>query len=228
MAVILTKLKLSLLLLLMSLFLASWASSSGKVPPICHRFECTPYDVIHVGDGYEIRHYNSNVWVSTPFIKDTSFVEATRTGFGWIFDYVQGKNDYKQKIEMTAPIVTEVAPCYGGLCVSTFEVNFYMPKKNHANPPPTSDLVVGRSKPVYAAARKVSGYVRDFNVGEEAAALKASIAGTEWLYAIEKSNRSGYGSVYCVAQYNNPFEYESKVNEVFYLFDDLENGSHSI
>ncbi|KAI9083121.1 hypothetical protein K1719_034854 [Acacia pycnantha] len=159
MAAIVTKLNFSLLLL--SLFLASSASSFAKVPPTCNFIECPSYDVVHAGDGNEIRRYNSTV-----------------------------KNDYNQKIEMTAPVVTEVAPSDGPSSDYLFVVSFYVPRKNQANPPPASSVIVGRVKPVYdAAVRKFSGFVRDNNVGEQVAALKASIAGTEWSSAIEKSQR---------------------------------------
>lgn len=49
--------------------------------PTCSHIECPSYDVIHVGNGYEIRRYNSTVWASTSPIQDISLVEATRTGF---------------------------------------------------------------------------------------------------------------------------------------------------
>ncbi|XP_028755370.1 heme-binding protein 2 [Neltuma alba] len=222
MAWTLAKLNLSLLL---SLFLAS-ASSFANVPPTCHRIECPSYDVIHVGDGYEIRHYNSTVWASPYPFQDISVVEATKTGFLRLFDYIQGKNDYKQKIEMTAPVVTEVAPKDGLSGESIFVVSFYVPEKNQGNPPPAEGVVVGTSKPVYAAVRQFSGFVRDSNVDEEVAALKASIAGTEWSSAIKKSHRGGHGSGYCVAQYNAPFEFDDRVNEIWFLFD-MENGRHS-
>ncbi|KAE9454965.1 hypothetical protein C3L33_13133, partial [Rhododendron williamsianum] len=50
-------------------------------PPSCSRIECPSYDVVHVGNGYEIRRYNSTAWASTSPIEDISLVEATRTGF---------------------------------------------------------------------------------------------------------------------------------------------------
>lgn len=50
-------------------------------PPGCTRIECPGYDVIQSGNGYEIRRYNTSVWMSTSPIQDISLVEATRTGF---------------------------------------------------------------------------------------------------------------------------------------------------
>ncbi|XP_028755372.1 heme-binding protein 2-like [Neltuma alba] len=222
MAATLSKLKLSLLL---SLLLTS-VSSLAKVPLTCKRIECPSYEVIHQGNGFEIRRYNSTAWASTSPIQDISLVQATRTGFRRLFDYIQGKNNYKQKIEMTAPVITEVSPIDGPFCESSFVVSFFVPKKNQANPPTAKDLHVQRWKPLYAAVRQFGGFVRDSTVGEEAAALKASIAGTKWSSAIEESHRAGHASVYTVAQYNDPLEYDNRVNEIWFLFD-LENGRQS-
>ncbi|XP_002530132.2 heme-binding protein 2 [Ricinus communis] len=195
--------------------------SIGTYPPTCNRIECPLYDVIEVGNGYEIRSYNSTAWMSTSSIQDISLVDATRTGFLQLFDYIQGKNSYGQQIEMTAPVITEVLPSDGPFCESSFTVSFYIPKENQANPPPAKGLHVQRWKQTYAAVRQFSGFVTDSNVGEEAAALQASIADTKWAAAIEKSHDAAdrTTSVYTVAQYNSPFEFDSRVNEIWMLFD---------
>lgn len=65
-----------------------------------------------------------------------------------------------------------------------------------------------------------------FKCWVEAAALRASIAGTEWSSAIDKSHRAGHASVYTVAQYNDPFEYEN-VNEIWFLFE-MESERHAM
>ncbi|XWS10795.1 hypothetical protein CRYUN_Cryun38cG0028300 [Craigia yunnanensis] len=59
----------------------------------------------------------------------------------------------------------------------------------------------------------------DYNVGEEAAALQASLEGTAWSAAIEKTQKADTTSVYTVAQYNSPFEFNDRVNEIWMLFD---------
>lgn len=50
-------------------------------PPTCNRIECPSYDVIHTGNGFEIRRYNSTMWVSTQLIDDISLVHAGNTAF---------------------------------------------------------------------------------------------------------------------------------------------------
>ncbi|KAF3442286.1 hypothetical protein FNV43_RR16202 [Rhamnella rubrinervis] len=215
--------KLSLLLSLLSnLNGGLWPDTTHKsfevFPPTCNRIECPSFDTVHAGNGFEIRRYNSTVWMSTSPIQDISLVQATRTGFLQLFDYIQGKNKYEEKIEMTAPVITQVAPSDGPFCESSFVVSFYVPKKNQGNPAPAEGLHAQRWKPTYVALRQFSGFVTDSNVGEEAAALEASLAGTVWSTAIEKS-RASQASVYTVAQYNSPFEFDNRVNEIWFPFD---------
>ncbi|KAG8502286.1 hypothetical protein CXB51_002205 [Gossypium anomalum] len=214
--------KLSLLLSLLSNigFLPETSKNNvGIFPPTCNRIECPSFDLIEVGNGYEIRRYNSTIWVTTSPIQDISLVEATRTGFLQLFDYIQGKNKYKQQIEMTAPVITEVLPSDGPFCESSFRISFYLPKVNQANPPPAEGLHIQKRKSTYFAVRQFSGFVTDYNVGMEAAALEASLADTVWSPAIKKSQKDETTSVYLVAQYNSPFEFSGRVNEIWMLVD---------
>ncbi|GLT25040.1 hypothetical protein SLA2020_001950 [Shorea laevis] len=191
----------------------------GLFPPTCTRIECPNFEIIHQGNGFEIRRYNHTEWIETSPIQEISLVQATRQGFLQLFDYIQGKNEYQQEIEMTAPVLTKVSPGDGPLCESTFSISFYIPKQNQANPPPAEGLHVRSWKPIFAAVRQFSGFVTDSNVGEEAAALQASLVGTVWGDAIAKSQGAGATSGYTVAQYNSPFEFENRVNEIWFLFD---------
>lgn len=120
---------------------------------------------------------------------------------------------------MTGPVITEVSPSDGPLCESSFAVSFYVPKKNQADPAPAEGLHAQRWKPRYVALRQFSGFVNDYNVGEEAAALEASLDGTVWAAAVEKSRHDGQASAYTVAQYNSPFEFRNRVNEIWFPFD---------
>ena len=120
---------------------------------------------------------------------------------------------------MIAPVITKILPSDGPFCESSFTVKFYVPKVNQANPPPAEGLHVQRWKSTYVAIRQFSGFVTDYNVGEEAAALQASLEGTAWSAAIEKTRKADATSVYTVAQYNSPFEFSDKVNEICILFD---------
>lgn len=219
--------KLSMLLSLLSdVKLASWpeawtqkeADAVGGFPPQCTRIECPTYDVVHSGDDYEIRVYNSSMWATTSPIDDISFVDGTLTGFLQLFNYIQGQNDYNQQIEMTAPVLTEIAPSDGPFCESSFLVSFYVPKKNQADPPPAKGITTQKWGPTYVAVRQFGGFVTDLGIGVEAAALSASLSGTVWSDAIKKSHAGEITTVYTVAQYNSPFEFDNRVNEIWFKF----------
>ncbi|KAL0904473.1 hypothetical protein M5K25_026594 [Dendrobium thyrsiflorum] len=73
--------------------------------------------------------------------------------------------------------------------------------------------------------RQFTGFVSDTDVGVEAAALYSSIAGSRWASAIDKSRKAYSTSPYTVAQYNSPFEYTDRVNEIWMLFDEEDSSS---
>ncbi|KAK9086022.1 hypothetical protein Sjap_026433 [Stephania japonica] len=194
-------------------------------PPSCNRIECPKFDVIEANNGYEIRSYESPMWMSTAPIDDISFVNATRTGFLQLFDYIQGKNKYHQKIEMTAPVLTQVSPSNGPFCATSFVVCFYIPKENQANPPPAQGLHVQKWGNTLAAVRQFSGFVKDYDIAEETAALYASLEGSKWFEAIRKSPTADPTTSYTVAQYNSPFEFDNRVNEIWLFLDVKDNVS---
>lgn len=69
---------LSLFLTILSVSLFGVLS---EIPSSCKHLECPGYNVIHVGNDFEIRCYNSTVWISTSPIDSASLVDATRVGF---------------------------------------------------------------------------------------------------------------------------------------------------
>ncbi|MCD9643865.1 hypothetical protein HAX54_031717 [Datura stramonium] len=216
--------KLCLFLVIVSKLCNGYSTKLDFYPPSCQRIECPNYELIQSGKDYEIRLYNSPMWTSTAPIDDISLYSATRTGFFRLFDYIQGKNSYQEIIEMTAPVITQVKPSDGPLCASSFVVSFYVPKKNQPNPPPAKGLHVQKWGKTYVAVRQFSGFVADEDVPKEAAALSASIAGTEWAAAVDKSQAADNTTIYTVAQYNSPFEFKNRVNEIWFTFD-LDNAA---
>ncbi|CAM0880360.1 unnamed protein product [Alopecurus aequalis] len=206
-----------LVLLAAAVILAVGAGAA--VPPSCERIECPGYDVVDGANGFEIRRYTDAMWVSTAPIEDISFVDATRSGFLQLFNYIQGKNAYNETIEMTAPVLTRVAPSDGPFCASSFVVSFYVPAKNQANPPPAEGLEVQKwAGTRYAAVRRFGGFVADSDIGEQAALLDASLQGTKWAASVSDGGSATPVS-YTVAQYNSPFEFSGRVNEIWMLFD---------
>ncbi|KAJ4820731.1 Heme-binding protein 2 [Rhynchospora pubera] len=206
-------------------FLVASTCALKSVPPTCERIECPSYDVVDQGNGFEIRRYNSTEWMSTAPIEDISFVEATRTGFLQLFDYIQGKNTNNETIEMTGPVITQVSPSDGPFCASSFVVSFYVPKKNQADPPLADGLHLQKWGPTYAAVRQFSGFVSDDSLGEEAYALYSSLQGSNWASAVDQGRKADPTSAYTVAQYNSPFEFTGRVNEIWMLFSQASSNT---
>ncbi|XP_020231155.1 heme-binding protein 2 [Cajanus cajan] len=194
---------------LLSLLLVSLLGVKAEVPQACSNYECPTYDVIEVKKDYEIRRYNSTVWISSDPIEDTSVVEATKTGVKRLFSYIHGNNSQKKEIKMTSPVATEVSNGSGGK--SSYVVSFYVPKVNQGNIPTADGLSVQRWKTKYAVVKQFGGFVRESVVADQVNALKASIAGTKWSTKLPKS--------FTVAQYNAPFELFHRVNEIWFLYD---------
>jgi len=68
-------------LVLTTFIVATFFSVEGKIPESCKKYECPTYNVTEMGKDYEIRSYNSPVWISTSPVQDNSLVAATRKGF---------------------------------------------------------------------------------------------------------------------------------------------------
>ncbi|GMH24240.1 hypothetical protein Nepgr_026083 [Nepenthes gracilis] len=204
------------LTLVVSLFLGRLWGGGAAVPPPCSKIECPTYTVVYVGNGFEIRRYDS-LWMSTSTIQGFSFLAGTQTGFTQLFNYIQGDNNEKKKIEMTAPVLTQITPSDGPFCESSFVVSFYVPEANQANPPLAKGLHTQNWVHKYAAVRQFGGFASDIGVAMEAAALETSLTGSSWYNVIKKS-RNGT-SVYTVAQYNSPFDFFNRINEILFIFD---------
>ncbi|CAA7036982.1 unnamed protein product [Microthlaspi erraticum] len=197
---------------------APWNPSMGMRPGTCDRYECPAYTLVDTGYGFEIRMYDSAVWMSTAPIPAPSMTQATKTGFQRLLSYIKGNNKSKTKMNMTAPVMTQATPGK-----SIYTVSFYVAKKNQENPPRANGLHVKQWKPTYVAVRQVGGYVTDDVAKTEAAALMTSLTvvsnnGTVWIGAIEKSK--GKSPEFLIADYNSPStQTTARVNEILVPFN---------
>ncbi|KAK4763627.1 hypothetical protein SAY87_013065 [Trapa incisa] len=210
------------LLLAFSLAVALGLGSSAatpvyRIPDNCKRLECPSYTVVHSQADFEIRRYQSVLWMSTPPLNSTSYTDATGRGFSMLFSYIQGKNSKGAVIEMTAPVMVDVEPSTGPFCNSSFAVHLYMPKQYQQGKPPLSSEVIPTRLPVhrYAAVRRFGGFMNDSNIAPQVSLLRTSLKGSPWQASLAKTRGGGY----TLAGYNSPFEYKNRVNEVLLWFD---------
>lgn len=115
---------------------------------------------------------------------------------------------------MTAPVLTSIVPGAGPLHSSAYFVRFYLPTKFQSTPPtplPELNLKSYTWNSHYIAVRKFSGFARDTNIVKEAEKLATSLSRSPW--ANSTSAESSYA--YSIAQYNSPFRFIGRVNEVW-------------
>ncbi|XP_004508887.1 uncharacterized protein [Cicer arietinum] len=172
--------------------------------------ESPQYTIIHSESEFEIRLYESSVWMSAPAI-DISFEKATWNGFHRLFQFTQCANLNFSRIRMTSPVLTTMVPETGPLGSQGYYVSLYLPVKFQDNPPvPLPELNI---KPYdfdshCVAVRKFSGFAKDERIVKEAEKLDRSLSRSPW--GESKSQRG-----YSIAQYNTPFRIVKRKNEVW-------------
>jgi hypothetical protein len=62
------------------------------------------YQIVQQDGEYSIRHYDP-VMMAEVSIKKESYDKSTSKAFGFLFNYISGANQSKQKISMTAPVL---------------------------------------------------------------------------------------------------------------------------
>ncbi|KAL6204982.1 hypothetical protein ACLB2K_022248 [Fragaria x ananassa] len=115
---------------------------------------------------------------------------------------------------MTAPVLTSIVPGAGPLHSSAYFVRFFLPVKFQASPPtplPELNLKPYTWDSRYIAVRKFSGFARDSNIMQEAQKLATSLSRSPWANCTSEESSSAYS----IAQYNSPFKFIGRVNEVW-------------
>ncbi|XP_031474816.1 uncharacterized protein LOC116247011 [Nymphaea colorata] len=176
--------------------------------------ESPQFTLIHSESEFEIRLYRESSWMSA-LVQDISFEKSTRGGFHRLFQYIQGANLNFSRIPMTAPVLTSIVPGSGPLYSSGYIVRFYLPTKFQETPPlplPELDLQEEKWEGRCVAVRKFSGFARDSNIVKEAQSLATSLGRSPW------ANSTTFDEdkyAYSIAQYNSPFRFIGRTNEVW-------------
>ncbi|XP_021292368.1 heme-binding protein 2-like [Herrania umbratica] len=179
---------------------------------LCRSTESPPYEVLHVESDFEIRHYRDATWMSAT-VRDLSFQKATLFGFHRLFQFIEGANLNWSRIAMTSPVVTSLVPGAGPLHSSAYAVRFYLPAKFQDCPPtplPELNLEPYAWKSHYVAVREFSGFATDDSVLREAAKLATSLSLSPWANCTTDSDY-----IYSIAQYDPPFRFIGRVNELW-------------
>uniref|UniRef100_A0A8B9HCD9 Heme binding protein 2 n=1 Tax=Astyanax mexicanus TaxID=7994 RepID=A0A8B9HCD9_ASTMX len=161
------------------------------------------------GQDYEVRTYQQTNWVSTT-VTEMDQDSALNTGFNRLFKYIQGNNEKKVKVEMTAPVTCMINPGEGPACESSFSVSFYVPEEHQADPPKPSapEIFVENRKEFTVFVRTYGGFANTQNTNEELQKL------------IESLKRDGMAfkeAPYYRVGYDSPFKLVNRRNEVWLI-----------
>ena len=184
-----------------------------RSPPwFCHGLQCPRYKLLNQSEGYETRRIKATRWVTTD-VEACSLALATGTGFQRLFAYISGANAEQKKIEMTAPVLTHVAPGAGPFCKSKYSVSFYVGEAGMPAPKPNSEDVYVRdadAATLFVASR--GGFVvDDYSVASLANGLKEALERD----GIEPHPRHGSEQGFFVAGYDPPFRLSDRHTEVW-------------
>ncbi|GFO23157.1 heme-binding protein 2 [Plakobranchus ocellatus] len=160
---------------------------------------------------YEERKYPAGKWVSTTE-KNMSHKDATSAAFRRLFKYIQGENQEKQNVEMTAPVTTKVIPGEGPNCESTFTMSFYIPSEHQEKPPkPINPAVFVEERPEQTVFVSTFG-----GFGDDEKWIKQ---GQELSKAIGDESKYVTDFYYTVG-YDAPFKLVGRRNEVWFVKKD--------
>uniref|UniRef100_A0A8C5QFX2 Heme-binding protein 1 n=2 Tax=Leptobrachium leishanense TaxID=445787 RepID=A0A8C5QFX2_9ANUR len=177
--------------------------SSGLQSPTCTALE-------NEGSEYETRQYEAAKWVSTGIGTLNDWDSVTGSGFMRLFNYIQGNNEKKVKIDMTVPVTTFIQPGEGPACESSLTMSFFIPNEHQEEPPKPSDVnVFIEERP------QMTVYVRTFGGFTNAAKSQEQLLLLS--ESLKKDGKSLDENVYYTAGYDSPFKLMNRRNEVWFI-----------
>ena len=138
--------------------------------------------------------------------------EAVRMGFMRLFKYIEGENEKKEKIPMTAPVAVIIQPGQGPFCKNNFTVNFFVPFEDQTDPAaPTNKEVFISTQPKFCAyVISYGGYSNINDIQKYSEELDEALV------------KDGLGDTYrkdifFYAGYDSPFRVFDRHNELWFI-----------
>uniref|UniRef100_A0A0G4GSW3 Heme-binding protein 2 n=1 Tax=Chromera velia CCMP2878 TaxID=1169474 RepID=A0A0G4GSW3_9ALVE len=211
----------------MSAVVVGVSSVWAEKPAFCNGLDCPEFEVETArdpdGDNIEVRQYAPSAWVSTT-IQNVDYSKAGSAAFMKLFAYISGENETKQKIDMTAPVISKITPGQGPACESFFTVSFYVPSLQ-SSPKPTDPTVFLEQKPAMrVAVSQFGGRMSDYEtkVFPRLEALITAIDNKEL-----KIKGGDEPEVY-TAGYDSPFRLFNRHNEVWIVLEEATESSSEL
>ncbi|XP_063299757.1 heme-binding protein 2-like [Pelobates fuscus] len=181
------------------------AADEYKAPDFCGTYECPKYEVAKKYETFELRTYQSTLWVTTSLELDY-FGFGIYRSFKRLFDYINGQNSEGIKIKMTVPVriyVPLITPTDKNATMS-----FFVPLAVVNPPQPLNKEVYIESFPQMSFyVKSFGGYALKTHYEKKAKML------SEELTAMGLGFDSTFGTA---AGYNDPLTFVGRHNEVWY------------
>ncbi len=186
-----------------------WTKKDIQTPPaFCRGLDCPRFTETYTSKEYSIRQYEPSAWASIR-ITGYDYDEAGEKAFFQLFSYIEGENENKTKIPMTAPVTCSIKPGPGPVCASDFIFSFMVPFKFQKDTPlPTNPAITLTKLEAHKVYVRAYGGFSDQTVfPKEAAALAAAL----------NSSQTYNETTYYTAGYDSPFVYENRHNEIWFF-----------
>jgi len=190
------------------LCLVVMVTRATKLPDFCNGLDCPKYALKNKTKDFEIRYYTNTVWYGTN-LAGIDYNAANYKLFMRLFDYIQGANEKKMKIAMTAPVINRIIPGQGPACENNFTMSFFNSPKVVNPPKPTDPTVFIHSfnaMTVYVTG--FGGFADQQKYQEHALSLGK---------ALDKAGIQFNKNVYYTAGYDSPFKLFNRHNEVWFM-----------
>ena len=129
--------------------------------------EIQAYDVVEDFPGFQLRRYAPHSLVTK--LMPGTMSQSGNQAFGYLVNYISGRNDRGQQIAMTAPVLQQKTE-------SGFEVSFVLPQEITDPPTPNPGLEIRKVGSKLMAAHKFSGLAADELFERKAKLLLAAVS----------------------------------------------------
>ncbi|XP_028676544.1 heme-binding protein soul2 [Erpetoichthys calabaricus] len=180
------------------------SAESGE-PWFCRELECPAYVVVKSYENFEERRYEASCWMTTEL--EGSYTRAVYLGFMRLFWYINGNNAAGEKIPMTTPVITRVAPTTDQKHLTNVSVAFFVSPQVADPPKPNDESIHLSSFPAgNFYVRSFGGYAveQDYIKNIKALMEDLKVAGLPF------DNQH-----YIIAGYDPPFRFINRHNEVW-------------
>ncbi|PVD24894.1 hypothetical protein C0Q70_15384 [Pomacea canaliculata] len=175
-------------------------------PAFCRDLDCPEFTVVKNETGYELREYMPTHWVSSN-VAGLSYDTAVYQAFMRLFGYISGENEKKEKITMTAPVITRVIPGQGPACENNFTESFFISPQVDPPSPSNPKVFLSSLPKMLVYVRSFPGFATESDWLAQARELAAALG----------PNATYIKDYFYTAGYDSPFQIFNRHNEIWFI-----------